>query len=840
MSNRNSVWHTTSLAILLLLPSVCFSASVELIQNGSFSSGSTNWTTQGSDVWIGTNLSNYRTSPGYAALGVSSTGISKNNADGAFYQTVTVPENATRLTFTFWYFITTQESTTASAFDHLSVTVRKSNGDLLATAAELTNANYTSGYVQKTFDLTDYISEKTLRIRFGANSNGSQPTVFRIDDVSVVAEVATAAQSPPTAPTSLSPGTNSQSGQEVTGAPTLSWAEVTGATAYQLYLYNFDKGEIIENQVKIDDTSYTPSGLIPGDLYLWNVTACNTAGCGAYASFRYFKIKRTTSSADVPPILGLGNGGVSRPGILFGTTTPELILISQSKNYTYNIRIFDFTANVYVVEQMNYAYNNTYVRFTAPPLGTGREYKWDAEACNDKGCSGYSEPRYFFIQGTVVNTTSTLSVPNPTEPGFSTAPGSIQSPTDLKVLLKWEGVSNAQYYNIKLGYFDPRTGSYGDHFNITSVETEKLYELAADEQYRWQVQACNGTTCSAYSEPLYFSVSSSDSMGNSGTGTNTPKLSDFEYELDIRVNDQEGPIKLVQGENTLVSLSFDAYEPIEGDWWVVAKTPFPAPEDYYFFDGTDWKRTETVFQQGPLVSIPSREVLSTQLPVGTYTFYFGLDLLKNRVLDIVNDLFDFDSVDVDVINPDTRFKLPLPGGYFWKVTTEVGGTACNDPVDEAHTDKNIGGTGTYYFIDFSTFSSKSNFQIDKDVPALAVADGYIVDSGHTTDRGNYVIIDHDEDKNINTGITSWYLHLRDNPTIKGRVEQGDQIGVVGKTGTEVEHLHFGFKYYGRSLSTDPVLSYLKMDGRFLQDYKSCNQNIVKLPGYESTNRVIPW
>ena len=158
---------------------------VERIVNGSFSSGSSGWTLVG-DFWAGTNFSNYRTPPGYAAGGVDSTGVAKNGANGQMYQNVNIPSNATSATLSFWYNITSQE-TGSTAYDVLNVTIADSSGNYLATVAVLSNVNQNTGYQQVTFNATPYKGQ-TIRINFLATTDSTNTTVFRIDDVSLMSD----------------------------------------------------------------------------------------------------------------------------------------------------------------------------------------------------------------------------------------------------------------------------------------------------------------------------------------------------------------------------------------------------------------------------------------------------------------------------------------------------------------------------------------------------------------------------------------------------------------------------------------------------------------------------
>jgi len=188
MQSYNSAGWSEEVSILLYFqtePSP--SSQIERLTNGSFSSGTSGWTLVG-DFWAGTNLSNYHTSPGYAAGGVNSAGSPKNNAIGWMYQTVTIPSGATSVTLSFWYNITSEELG-STAYDVLNVTIQNSAGNYLATVAVLSNLNKSSlgSYNKVTFDATSYKGQ-TIRVNFLATTDEFVYTVFRIDDVSLMSD----------------------------------------------------------------------------------------------------------------------------------------------------------------------------------------------------------------------------------------------------------------------------------------------------------------------------------------------------------------------------------------------------------------------------------------------------------------------------------------------------------------------------------------------------------------------------------------------------------------------------------------------------------------------------
>ena len=87
------------------------------------------------------------------------------------------------------------------------------------------------------------------------------------------------------------------------------------------------------------------------------------------------------------------------------------------------------------------------------------------------------------------------------------------------------------------------------------------------------------------------------------------------------------------------------------DWWVVAATPW-GHWYYYVYPnkwidaGTDLSGISSAYQ-GQLFDLPSFELIKTLgLPKGIYTFYFGVDMKLNNLLDL--DQLYYNKVDVNV------------------------------------------------------------------------------------------------------------------------------------------------------------------------------------------------
>ncbi len=149
----------------------------ELLANRGFESGNVTWVAT-SGVITNSTGQTPRSGSFYAWLD----GYGVSHTDSLF-QDVAVPSSATTVTLSFWLKITTAETTTTTAFDTLRVQIRNSSNTVLSTLATYSNLNKTTGYVQKTFDLTAFKGQ-TIRIYFLGVEDSSLQTSFVIDDTS--------------------------------------------------------------------------------------------------------------------------------------------------------------------------------------------------------------------------------------------------------------------------------------------------------------------------------------------------------------------------------------------------------------------------------------------------------------------------------------------------------------------------------------------------------------------------------------------------------------------------------------------------------------------------------
>ncbi len=151
----------------------------ERIVNGGFESGTSPWV--GSTGVIGAYAGQT------AAEGTRFAWFGGNGSTSSetLYQSFAIPSTATSATLTFAMHIDTAETTSATAYDKLVVTVKNSAGTTLGTLATYSNLNKAAGYQTRTFNLSAYKGQ-TVRLSFAMNEDSSLQTSFVVDKVSVI------------------------------------------------------------------------------------------------------------------------------------------------------------------------------------------------------------------------------------------------------------------------------------------------------------------------------------------------------------------------------------------------------------------------------------------------------------------------------------------------------------------------------------------------------------------------------------------------------------------------------------------------------------------------------
>jgi Zn-dependent metalloprotease len=177
--SKESVAVTRAYAAVNVGADVAEGAQLELIKNGSFESGASDWSSSVNVIGSWPRQAAYDGSK-YAYLGGKGVTYSANVA-----QAITIPASATVAKLSFALHIDSAETSTRNAYDKLVVTVRNGAGTVLATLATYSNLHKAAGYTIKSFSMLPY-KGKTVTLSFSSSEDASLQTSFVVDKVSLV------------------------------------------------------------------------------------------------------------------------------------------------------------------------------------------------------------------------------------------------------------------------------------------------------------------------------------------------------------------------------------------------------------------------------------------------------------------------------------------------------------------------------------------------------------------------------------------------------------------------------------------------------------------------------
>jgi hypothetical protein len=152
------------------------SGCTERITNGGFESGTSPWVQSSSGGYQLIATTRPRTGSYSAYLG------DYNNAVDSIYQQITIPSTATSATLSYWWYMSTQE--TSHPWDYMYVRILNSSGTVLATLQTLSDGSTANTWTQASHSLLAYKGQ-TIRVQFRVTNDSSLPTAFFVDDVSV-------------------------------------------------------------------------------------------------------------------------------------------------------------------------------------------------------------------------------------------------------------------------------------------------------------------------------------------------------------------------------------------------------------------------------------------------------------------------------------------------------------------------------------------------------------------------------------------------------------------------------------------------------------------------------
>ncbi len=144
--------------------------AAQLLANTGFESGSTGWTATSGVI---TNSSSQAAHAGSYKAWLDGYGTAHTDT---LSQTVTIPSGCSGATLSFWLRVDTDETTTTTAYDKLTVTAKGS------TLATYSNLNASTGYVPKTLTVT---GSGSTTITFTGVEGSQIQTSFVLDDVTL-------------------------------------------------------------------------------------------------------------------------------------------------------------------------------------------------------------------------------------------------------------------------------------------------------------------------------------------------------------------------------------------------------------------------------------------------------------------------------------------------------------------------------------------------------------------------------------------------------------------------------------------------------------------------------
>jgi hypothetical protein len=229
--------------------------------------------------------------------------------------------------------------------------------------------------------------------------------------------------------------------------PTFTWTAATGATKYNLKVYDINaKVWVIDEE--ITSTSYTPAQDLFGDKYQALVRASDGSSWTPWSNKVIFEIDKAVLVPVLTPL----------PPVITDLT-PEFTWTTATGATEYNIKVYDFVAKVWVIDEVvvETSYTPTENLF-------GEKYQALVRAGNGSGAwTNWSNKTIFEIDKTVLVPTLTAlpSVVNDLTPEFT-----------------WTAATGATKYNIRV--YDFSSASWVVNEEVTGTSYTPAQNLFGD------------------------------------------------------------------------------------------------------------------------------------------------------------------------------------------------------------------------------------------------------------------------------------------------------------------------------------------------------------------------
>jgi sugar lactone lactonase YvrE len=325
-------------------------STVELLTNGNFSQPISSLWERAFNFYADNRFSTSRSPGGYAYLS-NADGSPGNNLYGEIAQYVNIPANATQVTLSYWHRTTTSE--TSGIKDEMTVLIVPSVGEV-ETVSRLTNLNANTSYQIRSIDITRFAGQRVL-LGFAGQTDGSFPTTFRIDDVSIRATVPDI----PTAPGNL----------DAIGYPDfvhLSWSD-NSLNENGFYIERkIGSGSWVQlNTVSAEGDEYNDYDIVPRTTYSYRVRAFNGFGTSSYSNEDTVNIEGPPGNFDLTNEPAAWDTSIPGPKVqLHWTESEDVVTYTLYRNgakYLDNFKGNDFLNCARLTGGSSYTY---YVRAT--------------------------------------------------------------------------------------------------------------------------------------------------------------------------------------------------------------------------------------------------------------------------------------------------------------------------------------------------------------------------------------------------------------------------------------------------------------------------------------------
>ncbi|MFW5951180.1 MAG: fibronectin type III domain-containing protein, partial [Gemmatimonadota bacterium] len=244
-----------------------------------------------------------------------------------------------------------------------------------------------------------------------------------------------------------------------------------------------------------DVTSYSITGLSPSTAYDYRIQACNAGGCSAYTD------TVTATTLDMPPPADPTDLTATLAGDQSSTALNWTDNATDEDQYRVRRSVDGGTFTV----RATLGENTT--TFTDNDMSVDDQYTYRVEACNDAGCSGFSNEASVVTEPVAASGLAVTVI----------AAGQID--------LSWTDESDTE------DVFRIERSTDGGAFTVLdSVPTDSTAFLdlttVEDTEYTYRIQACNTTGCSAYSAQAAATTPPSAASGLAATA-----VSDTEIDL---------------------------------------------------------------------------------------------------------------------------------------------------------------------------------------------------------------------------------------------------------------------------------------------------------------------